>query len=57
MTLLALLAAHPAASMPASLILAGIEVFGISINPAIFAFLLVIGGWGLLNFLEYRRFD
>lgn len=38
-------------------VLAGISVFGISINPAIFAFLLVIGGWGLLNFLEYRRFD
>ena len=38
-------------------IAAGISVFGITINPAIFAFLLVIGAWGLLNILEFRRFD
>ena len=38
-------------------VLAGISIFGFSINPAIFAFLLVIGGWGLLNILEFRRFD
>ena len=38
-------------------ILAGITIFGITINPAIFAFLLVILGWGLLNILEFRRFD
>lgn len=38
-------------------IAAGISIFGISVNPALFAFGLVIGAWGLLNLLEYRRFD
>jgi len=36
---------------------AGIKVFGINVDPALFSFLLVGGIWGLLNFLEYKRFD
>ena len=36
----------------------GISIFGLfDMNPALFAFVLVIGAWGLLNILEYRRFD
>jgi|GEM_PF-1353295 len=51
MTFLSLLAALPIAS-------GGISIFGLfSINPAIFAFLLVIVPWGLLNIIEFRRFD
>ena len=43
--------------MTLSLIQAGIKVFGITVDPALFAFLLVIGAWGLLNILEFKRFD
>ena len=38
-------------------ILSGIAVFGYPIPAALFAFILVIAGWGLLNILEFRRFD
>jgi len=39
-------------------IASGISVFGLfSMDPALFAFSLVIIGWGLLNLIEYRRFD
>ena len=42
------------ASLP---ILAGIKIFGISVPPALLAFGMVIVAWGVLNLLEYRRFD
>jgi len=36
----------------------GISIFGLfSINPALFAFLLVFIIFGGLNILEYKRFD
>ncbi len=43
-----------------SLILSGggISIFGLfSLNPAIFAFLLVVLLFGGLNLLEFKRFD
>lgn len=43
--------------MSFSLIQAGIKVFGLNVDPALFAFLLVIGVWGLLNIIEFKRFD
>jgi hypothetical protein len=51
MTLFAsLLAGLPIAS--------GISIFGLfDMNPALFAFLLVIGVWGILNLIEFKRFD
>ena len=36
---------------------AGISIFGLSINPALFAFILVTVLFGGLNILEYKRFD
>lgn len=36
---------------------AGISIFGLHIDPALFAFLLVTILFGGLNFLEYKRFD
>ena len=35
----------------------GFTVFGIGINPALFAFLLVAVVFGGLNFLDFKRFD
>ena len=35
----------------------GISVLGLSINPALFAFLLVAILFGGLNFLDLKRFD
>jgi len=36
----------------------GISLFGlVSINPALFAFLLVTIVFGALNILEFKRFD
>ena len=35
----------------------GINVFGLSINPALFAFLLVAVLFGGLNYLDFKRFD
>ena len=35
----------------------GISVFGLAINPALFAFLLVALIFGGLNFLDFKRFD
>ncbi len=41
-----------------SLIQAGISVFGLfTMDPALFAFGLVIIVFGALNFLDYKRFD
>lgn len=36
---------------------AGISIFGIAINPAILAFLMVFILFGVMNFIEYKRFD
>jgi len=36
----------------------GISIFGLfSMNPALFAFLLVTIVFGVLNIFEYKRFD
>jgi len=36
----------------------GISIFGLfSMNPALFAFLLIIVVFGGLNILEFKRFD
>lgn len=41
-----------------SVIQAGISIFGLfNMDPALLAFLLGIGIFGLLNVLEYKRFD
>ncbi len=41
-----------------SVIQAGISIFGLfNMDPALLAFLLGIGVFGLLNILEYKRFD
>ena len=40
-----------------SLIQAGISVFGISIDPALFTFGLIALVFGGLNILEFKRFD
>ena len=36
---------------------AGVSIFGLPINPALFAFILVTVLFGGLNILEYKRFD
>lgn len=42
----------------AGLIFSGISIFGLfSVNPALFCFILVIGLFGGLNLLEFKRFD
>jgi len=42
----------------AAIIQSGISIFGLfSVNPAFFAFFLIIGLFGLLNILEFKRFD
>lgn len=41
-----------------SIIQSGISIFGLfSMNPALFAFLLVTIVFGGLNILEFKRFD
>lgn len=41
-----------------AIIYSGISIFGlISLDPAIFCFLMVAILFGGLNFLEYKRFD
>jgi hypothetical protein len=35
----------------------GISILGFSINPALFAFLLVAVLFGGLNILDFKRFD
>jgi len=35
----------------------GINVFGIGVNPALFAFVVTALIFGGLNFLEFKRFD
>lgn len=35
----------------------GINVLGLSINPALFAFLLVAVLFGGLNFIDFKRLD
>ncbi len=41
-----------------STIHAGISIFGLfSMDPALFAFLLITVVFGVLNILEYKRFD
>ncbi|WP_409433616.1 hypothetical protein ACJ3XI_03665 [Litorimonas sp. RW-G-Af-16] len=41
-----------------SLIQAGISVFGLfNMDPALFAFALVFLLFGILNLLDYKRFD
>ena len=35
----------------------GINVLGLSINPALFSFLLVAVIFGGLNYLDFKRFD
>ncbi len=35
----------------------GINVLGMPINPALFAFILVAVLFGGLNFLDFKRFD
>lgn len=40
-----------------TLVQAGISIFGIPVDPALFAFILVTVLFGGLNFLEYKRFD
>lgn len=36
---------------------ASIDIFGIHFNPALLCFLLVFGVFGLLNIIEFKRFD
>jgi len=41
-----------------STIFAGISIFGLfKMDPALFAFALVIITFGILNFLDFKRFD
>lgn len=40
-----------------SLIAAGISIFGISVDPALFTFGLIAVIFGGLNILEFKRFD
>lgn len=40
-----------------TLIQAGVKVFGVSVDPALLAFGLAFGLFGLLNFIEFKRFD
>ncbi|WP_017931881.1 hypothetical protein [Robiginitomaculum antarcticum] len=41
-----------------SLIQSGVSIFGLfTMDPALLAFLMGIGIFGLLNFIEYKRFD
>lgn len=40
-----------------SVIQAGINVLGVSVDPALFAFILVFVLFGLLNYLDFKRFD
>ncbi len=41
-----------------SLIQSGISIFGLfDMNPALFAFALAFLAFGLLNLLEFKRFD
>ena len=40
-----------------TLIQAGVKIFGISVDPALLAFGLAFGAFGLLNILEFKRFD
>lgn len=40
-----------------TLVQAGISIFGQSVDPALFAFVLVTVVFGGLNILEYKRFD
>lgn len=41
-----------------SLIQSGISIFGLfHMDPALLAFLLGVGIFGLLNVIEYKRFD
>ena len=35
----------------------GFSVFGLSINPAMFAFFLIIALFGGMNLIEFKRFD
>ncbi|MEP6342901.1 MAG: hypothetical protein ABJ275_06250 [Maricaulaceae bacterium] len=35
----------------------GFAVFGVPINPALFAFLLIAVIFGGLNYLDFKRFD
>jgi len=40
-----------------SLIQAGISIFGITVDPALFCFGLIAVIFGGLNILEFKRFD
>jgi len=40
-----------------ALIQAGISIFGLHVDPALFAFALVTIIFGGLNIIEYKRFD
>lgn len=40
-----------------SSIQAGVNILGLSVDPALLAFGLAFGLFGLLNILEYKRFD
>jgi hypothetical protein len=40
-----------------SLIQAGISIFGITVDPALFCFGLIALAFGGLNILEFKRFD
>ena len=40
-----------------AIIYSGISIFGKSIDPALFCFLLIAIIFGGLNLLEYKRFD
>lgn len=40
-----------------TLIQSGISIFGLSVDPALFAFGLIILVFGGLNILEFKRFD
>ena len=40
-----------------TLVQAGISIFGLTVDPALFAFGLIIVVFGGLNLLEYKRFD
>ena len=40
-----------------TLVQAGISIFGLHVDPALFAFFLVTALFGGLNLLEFKRFD
>lgn len=40
-----------------SLIQAGINIFGFSVDPALFAFALIFIIFGTLNYLDFKRLD